>query len=198
MSRRPPSTVKRGSNVLPSIVLTISNGDPKSWVGLLCRVHFVPLLGLFRIVVAPQPNHRLGEFGRALRAAVRAAAETEMEIIVPKFQGVGQTQIRQRPVAVAGLQIFGAILQPNPQVPPVFAQNLIRIILTTVGDARIFSPLDAAKTTDPGNHTAELVRHLPSGIEGADASRGGAGNSTAIAVFAKIVLGVYLGEYFIA
>ena len=49
-------------------------------------------------------------------------------------------------------------------------------------------PLDAGEAADSREHAAELVRHLPGGVEGADAARRIARHRAAVAIFADVVL----------
>ena len=41
-------------------------------------------------------------------------------------------------------------------------------LLAAVDNARFFLPLNAFKTADPRNYSAELIRHLPSSVECTD------------------------------
>src|SRR5205085_10777792 len=100
-------------------------------------------------------------------------------------------------ISVAEIQILGTILQPNTEVAFGFAKNLVWIVLAAVGNGRIFLPLNRRKAADPGNDTAELVRHLPCGIEGADAAGGESRDSTAVSIFADVVFGCDFGNDFV-
>ena len=54
------------------------------------------------------------------------------------------------------------------------------------------------EAADPGDYAAEVVRHLPGGVEAADAARRKPGDGVAVCVFAQVVLCADLGEYFVA
>src|SRR5258708_6162574 len=92
-------------------------------------------------------------------------------------------------LAVTYFHVFGAVVQPHAKIAVRFAQNFSRIILAAIGNLGIFLPLDAHKRTDPGDDAAELVRHLPCGVESANAAGGKASDGVAVSVFAKIVFG---------
>jgi hypothetical protein len=66
--------------------------------------------------------------------------------------------------------------------------EFFRIILPAFRNREIFFPLDAGEAANPGDCAAELIGHLPRGIEEADATRGKADDGAAIGVFADVVL----------
>ena len=76
--------------------------------------------------------------------------------------------------------------------------RFVGIVLAAVRIGRVLFPLNAGEAADPGDYAAELVGHLPGGVEGADATGGEAGDRVAVGVFAEIVFGGDLGEDFIA
>src|SRR5689334_7244660 len=60
------------------------------------------LLGLGRVVVAPQPDHLFGKFGRAVTRIVRTFSKAEMKIVIFQFEGVGEANISCGPAPVVG------------------------------------------------------------------------------------------------
>src|SRR5260370_6467423 len=179
--------------------VAICNRHTEYRLGLLGWFDFVGLIGFRRIVVAPQPDHLRREFSRPVAGIVRAFAETKMEVVALELQRVGKAEVGQRPAAPTVMfDVFGAVLQPNPNITLGLAQDLIWIVLAAVLHVWIFPPLDAGETTDPRNHAAELIGHLPGRVEGADATRREAGDRAAVSILADVVLGGDPSEHFIA
>src|SRR5229473_2450571 len=124
--------------------------------------------------------------------------EAKVEVVLLKLQSIGHAQVSERPVAIAKVEIFGAILQPYTDVALRFAENLVWVVLAAIQHGRIFFPLDARVAANPGNDAAELIGHLPSGIERADSAGRESGDRAAVAVLAEVVLRGDFGEHFIA
>ena len=76
-------------------LLHVTTGDvyAEERPGFFCRVHFVGLAGLCRVVIAPEPSHLRGEFCRAVACIVGTLAKAEMKIVVLQLEGVGHTDI---------------------------------------------------------------------------------------------------------
>src|SRR5260370_10897676 len=179
--------------------VAICNRHTEYRLGLLGWFDFVRVIGMRSLVLAPQPDHVRREFRRPVAGIVRAFAETKMEVVALELQRVGKAEVGQRPAAPTVMfDVFGAVLQPNPNITLGLAQDLIWIVLAAVLHVWIFPPLDAGETTDPRNHPAELIGHLPGRVEGADAARRKAGDRAAVSILADVVLGVALSEPFIS
>ena len=73
-------------------------------------------------------------------------------------------------------------------------EDLLGIVLAAVGNCRILMPLNRSKAADPGDDAGELCRHLPGGVEGADAAGGEAGDGAGVGVGAEVVVFGDLGE----
>ena len=89
-------------------------------------------------------------------------------------------------------------MQPHANVALGLTQDFFWIILTSIRNIGIFLPLDADKGANPGDDAAELVGHLPGGVEGADSARRKPGDGVAVTIFAEVVFGRDLGENFVA
>src|SRR5580765_6864888 len=110
----------------------------------------------------------------------------EMKIVLLRFQRIGHSQVRERPIAVAQIQVFRALLQPNANVAFWLPQDLIGIVLPAIRHSRILFPLNSAEAAYPGNHAPELIRHVPSSIEGANSAGGQTGNGPAVGILAQV------------
>src|SRR5215467_16323073 len=128
-----------------------------------------------------------------------ALTKAEMKVVLFHLQGVGHPEVRQRPTAVSlDLQIFGTILQPDANVAFRLVQYLARVVLAAVRHRRIFLPLDAVKASNPGNHSAGEIGHLPSRIERTYPARREPCNGVTVRIFADVVLRSNLGQYLVA
>src|SRR5271157_3875625 len=129
-----------------------------------------------------------------MRGIVRAFSKAKVEVVLGHLQRVCQPDIRQWPTSIADLHVPGTILQPDTNVSFWLSQHFFRIILSPVGIRRIFLPLNAGEAADPGNYAAELVGHLPRGVERADSSRRQPRDRPAVRVLADIVFSRDVGK----
>ena len=98
---RPGRAARKSRQSLPLLRIAICNRHSEQRLALLRRFHLVCLLGLGRVVIAPQPDHLFRKFRRALAGVVRALAEAEVEIVALQLQRIGHANIGQRPASVA-------------------------------------------------------------------------------------------------
>src|SRR5882757_5112477 len=125
-----------------SLGVAVGDGYAEDGFGFFGRLDFKSLLDFGGVVVAPEPGHFGGKFGGAVGGVVSSLPIAEMEIVLLGFQCVGHAEIRQRPISVAQVEIFGAVLQPDTEVAFRFAQNFVGKILAAIGNAGIFFPLN--------------------------------------------------------
>ena len=146
--------------------VAVGDGDAEGWASGLGGILRVGLGGLGGVVVSPEPDHFFGELGGSLGLAVRADSEAEAEVVGLELEGVGHTDVCERPATVAVvLLIVVAVLNPDADVAVWFAENLFGIVLAAVGDGGVFVPLDAGEAADPGDDATELVGHLPAALK---------------------------------
>ena len=104
-----------------------------------------------------------------MRSVVRAAAETEVEIVTAHFERIRHLDVLQRPASVIVFQILGAILEPDPNIALGFFSNQERKIVAAQNILPrvrlIVVPLNAGEAADVRKHAAELVRLLPGHVE---------------------------------
>src|SRR5215831_6479842 len=149
-------------------------------------------------VVNPHAKYRLCLFG-GIRGIYLLCLR---RIVLPHFERVHHLAVLQRPAPVIVLQVFRTILQPDADVAlrPLTYQKRIIVAAENVfaGIRLIVPPLDAGKAAHVREHTAELIVLLPRGIEGADASRGDAGNGPAVSVLTDAVLRLDVSQNLVA
>src|SRR5207247_4771163 len=92
------------------------NSHPEQRLLALLLFHFVAFFRFGRVVAAPQPSQLFGQLGASMRSIVRAARETEVEIVAAHLERIRHLDILQRPAPVIVLQILGAILEPDPYI----------------------------------------------------------------------------------
>src|SRR5579871_4353892 len=148
----------------------VGDGDAERRLGFFGGVDFEGLRGFGGIVVAPEPDHFGGKFGSAVGGIVGSLPEAEMKIVVFGLERVGHAEIVERPIAIAEVEVFGTVLEPDADVAMRFTKNFFGKVLTAIGIGRIFFPLDRGEAADPGDDAAEFVRELPSGVEGGDSA----------------------------
>src|SRR5205085_1351188 len=136
----------------PSVrsMIPVVNVHPEVRLLPLRRLLFVGLLGLRRIIIAPEPGERLGRFGVALRAVVAAGAEAEVEVVALHLQRVRHLDVLEWPASENVLQVLAAIAQPDTDVLARRFPDGERKDVAAVQLARV--PLDAREAADAGEH----------------------------------------------
>src|SRR4051794_23716501 len=114
----------------------------RGFVGL----HFKILFGPRWVVAAPNPAKFFGCFNLSAKPGVGAIAEGEMKIIALAFEGVRHLDILKRPAAVFVFKVFGAVLQPDPDVALRLFANFVGVGLAAVERVRL--PLNAGEAAD--------------------------------------------------
>src|SRR5580693_7332643 len=110
---RPASRWKR----LTLLGVSIDNTHSEWRLGFFRLFHVVGLLGLGRVVVAPEPHHLGGKFGGAVAAVVGALAEAEVKIVSLELQRIGHTNVGERPAPVSIIfLVLRSVLHPDANV----------------------------------------------------------------------------------
>src|SRR2546422_851991 len=94
----------------PTLLFAVGYGDSEDGFGFFGWVDFERLRGFGGVVIAPEPDHFGGKFGRAVGGVVRAFSKAEMKIVFIGVECVGHAEIVERPIAVAKVEIVGAVL----------------------------------------------------------------------------------------
>ena len=97
-----------------------------------------------------------------MRSIVRAARETEVEIVAAHLERIRHLDILQRPAPVIVLQILGAILEPDPNIALGFFSNQERKIVAAQNILPrvrlIVVPLNAGEAADVRKHAGRFHR----------------------------------------
>src|SRR2546426_11287216 len=120
-------------------------------------------------------------------AVVPFGAELEFVIVTHELQRRGHLLVRQRPVAVQVVEVFGAVLQKDANwfLLRFPNQRRIDIAAANVGEA-----------ADVTEHFAKFIGPLPGDGPRADAAGTDAANRAAVRVLGQVIFLPYLGQDF--
>src|SRR3984885_6547601 len=144
---------------LPSIAISYAH-PIKRFVAFL-RIHFVGLLRLSRIVVAPQPSQRFRQIDSSLRAIVGCFAEPEVKVIALHLERIRKLHGLQQPTPGLVLDVLHAVALPDANVLSGLLADQEWINIAAV-QMVLRLPLHRGVAADSRVYAAEFIRKVPS------------------------------------